>query len=332
MQPTSGFGQLFQYSNLMAAAAGFVGGKLVEPKMELGAAYDEAMRRKVFAPLGMTRTTFDFAKAQRTNHARPHSNDIDSVPTVGRMDLNYAVVPVRPAGGVWTSAHDLALYVQMELARGKLPNGKQLVSEENLLARRAPQVSVSENLAYGMGLIIDTNSGIPEISHGGDLAGYHSNMMWLPDHGVGAVILTNSDPGYALRGPLFRRIEELIFDGKPEAEARLAAAAKQIKATEAKERERLVVPAEAGEAGKLAARYTNRDLGEIAVSRRGKDVVFDFGEWKSVVASRKNDDGTLSFITIDPLLIGFEFVVAERSGKRALIIRDAQHEYVFVES
>jgi hypothetical protein len=59
---------------------------------------------------------------------------------------------------------------------------------------------------------------------------------------------------------------------------------------------------------------------------------FDFGEWKSAVASRKNDDGTISFITIDPTNSGFEFVVSERGGKRVLIIRDGQHEYVFNET
>ncbi len=51
------------------------------------------------------------------------------------------------------------------------------------------------------------------------------------------------------------------------------------------------------------------------------------------MASRKNDDRTVSFITIDPgVTNGFEFVVSERSGKRALIIRDGQHEYVFTEA
>ena len=58
-------------------------------------------------------------------------------------------------------------------------------------------------------------------------------------------------------------------------------------------------------------------------------VTFDFGEWKSAVASRKNDDGSVSFITIDPTNDGFEFVVGERAGKRVLVIRDGQHEYVF---
>ena len=38
MQPTSKFGEVFQYSNLMAAAAGYVGAHLVYPNLELGAA------------------------------------------------------------------------------------------------------------------------------------------------------------------------------------------------------------------------------------------------------------------------------------------------------
>src|SRR5205814_3084097 len=118
MQPTSKFGEVFQYSNLMAAAAGFVGASLVYPGRELGTAYDDAMRTQIFEPLGMTSTTFDFARAQKGGHARPHGLDVDGRTALGKMDLNYAVVPVRPAGGMWTSVHDLSRYVQMELARG----------------------------------------------------------------------------------------------------------------------------------------------------------------------------------------------------------------------
>jgi hypothetical protein len=43
MQPTSKFGELFQYSNLMAAAAGYTGGYVLYPPMDPGAAYDRAM-------------------------------------------------------------------------------------------------------------------------------------------------------------------------------------------------------------------------------------------------------------------------------------------------
>lgn len=332
MQPTSGFGEVFQYSNLMAAAAGYVGASLVAPGVELGRAYDDAMRDKVFRPLGMTRTTFDFKRALASNHASPHGEDVDGNTAVSAMDLNYSFVPVRPAGGVWTSSHDLSRYVQMELANGKLADGRTLVTKANLLARRAPQISVGEDIDYGMGLFVDTHWGIPIVSHGGDLAGYHSSMMWLPDQGVGATFLTNSDPGYALRAPFMRKLVELLFDAKPEAEAMLTAAVAQKKATRQAERARLTVPADPGEAAKLAGRYRNAALGTIDVRRKSDGTLsFDFGEWSSDVASRKNDDGTLSYITISPSNDGFEFVVASQDGKRSLMMRDSQHEYLFNE-
>ena len=72
-------------------------------------------------------------------------------------------------------------------------------------------------------------------------------------------------------------------------------------------------------------------MGDIDVRSENAQTVFDFGEWKSAMASRKNDDGSISFITIDPTNSGFEFVVGEKAGKRTLTIRDGQHEYVFAE-
>jgi hypothetical protein len=82
----------------------------------------------------------------------------------------------------------------------------------------------------------------------------------------------------------------------------------------------------------LASRYTSKELGQLDVLKAAGSTTFDFGEWKSAVASRKNDDGTISFITIDPTNDGFEFVVGNRAGKRILTLRDAQHEYVFNEA
>jgi hypothetical protein len=219
----------------------------------------------------------------------------------------------------------------MELAKGELPGGNRLISEENLLARRAPQILVSEDITYGMGLFVDRRWGVEIVHHGGDLAGYHSDMIWLPGHGVGAVILTNADSGALLRGPFLRKLAEVLFDGKPEADEQLRVAAVQRKAALAKERERLVVPADPKEVGKLAARYVSTSLGELNVRKEQDKIVFDVGEWRSTVASRKNDDGTISFITIDPAMLGLNFVVTEKDGKRALVIRDSQHEYVFLE-
>lgn len=331
MQPTSRFGEVFQYSNLMASAAGYVGAHLYDPKLGLGAAYDKAMQDLVFTPLGMNSTTFDMARALKANHASPHGDNVDGTPRLASMAFNYSVMPHRPAGGVWTSAHDLIKYVQLEIARGKLPDGRQLVSEQNLLMRRQPQIATGENQSYGMGLMEDKTWGVSVFHHGGSMAGFKSDLMFLPDYEIGAVLLTNSDTGGMLLRPMMRRLLEILFDGKPEAVGNVDSSAANYKAQLAKERERLVLPASPDLVARLAGRYSSPALGELAVIKDAGATTFDFGEWKSKVASRKNDDGTISFITTDPTNTGFEFVVAERSGKRALVTRDGQHEYAFTE-
>jgi hypothetical protein len=198
-QPTSKFGEVFQYSNMMAAGAGYVGAHIAYPDLELGAAYDKAMQIK------------------------------------------------------------------------------------------------------------------------------------MPETREGIVILTNADVGGMINGALSRRLLEILFDGKPEAEGNLAASAANYKAAVAKERTRLVVPADPAIVSKLAAHYSSKELGNIDVRSANAATVCDFGDWKSAVASRKNDDGTISLVTIDPTNDGFEFVVGEKAGKRILTVRDAQHEYVFSE-
>lgn len=331
MQPTSKFGETYQYSNMMAAAAGYVAGRALYPKKELGAAFDQAMNERIFRPLGMKSATFDLRQVERGNHARPHANDVDGKPSVAKMDLNYSVLPVRPAGGAWMSVKDLARYAELELTRGQLPGGKRLVSEAALLARRAPQVTIGSDVAYGMGLQVDTTWGVPVVHHGGSLFGYKSDWLIVPDSGVGAVLLTNSDRGGLMLRAMMRRFLEVVFDGTPEAETDIAARARTYEQSRAAERARLVIPPDPAAVARLAARYAEPGLGELVVRRSGDSLEFDFGETRMRMASRLNDDRSLSFITIEPAFIGEDFTVGEKDGKRTLTVRDGQHEYVFVE-
>ena len=48
------------------------------------------------------------------------------------------------------------------------------------------------------------------------------------------------------------------------------------------------------------------------------------------VALTKNEDGTQSYITIDPGIAGIEFVRDGKAFKPTLILCDAQHKYRFV--
>ena len=331
MQPTSRFGEMFQYSNAMAAAAGYVGGHVAFPRLELGAAYDEAMRTLVFQPLGMTSTTFDYAKALAGNHAWAHAPDIDGKTGLAAMEVNYAVIPVRPAGAAWSNVNDMLKYVAMELADGKLADGTQYIRRETLLARRARQVDIGKDATYGMGLMVDTKYATPVVHHGGDLIGFHSDMMWLPEHDVGAVVLTNGNPGWVLRTVFRRKLLEVLFDGRDEADADVASQAKSFYAQLAADRKLLTAPADSTASSNLARHYHNDALGDIDVRRDGGRTVFDFGEFRSEVGSRKNPDGSTSFLTTAPGIDGLEFVVGTGDGKR-LTMRDAQHEYVFTGS
>ncbi len=331
MQPTTRFGELFQYSNPLAAAAGYVGGHVAYPELELGAAYDRAMETRVFGPLRMTHTTFDFKKALAGNHATAHSADLDGNPAHGVFDLDYSAIPIRPAGAAWSSVNDMLRYVRMELSEGVLPTGRRYISKEPLLARRAPQVSIGKDVTYGMGLIVDTTWGVPVVHHGGDLLGYHSDVIWYPQQNVGAVILTNADAGSRLRGPFLRRILEVMFDGRPQAQADLDTAAKRYFDDLATFKKQLTVPADAVEVGKLAPSYTSGPLGDVIVTHPDGRTLFDFGEWKSDVATRREHDGSVTFVTISPGVAGFEFTPGTNGSKRTLTIRDAQHEYVLTE-
>ena len=331
MQPTSGFGELFQYSNPMAAAAGYLGGHVAYPKLEIGAAYDRAMQSLVFKPLGMRDTTLNFVLAQRGNAAVPHSPDVDGHTALAVGSVNLSIVPVRPAGGAWSTVNDMLKYVSLELREGLLPDGQRYISRDALLARRAPQVAISTEATYGMGLMVDTTYGTPVVHHGGDMIGFHSDMMWLPEHGVGAVVLTNGDPGWLIRDVFRRKLLEVLFDGAAEADGQIAAQAKSFFDALAADRKLLTIPADARAAAELARRYRHPAVGGVAVSQRAGQLRFDFGEWASDMASRTNPDGSTSFITTVPGFGGLEFVVGRQAGKRTLTLRDAQHEYVLAE-
>lgn len=331
MQPTSGFGELFQYSNPLAAAAGFIGGQIANPGSELGNGYDKAMQALVFDPLAMTNTTFDYAVAQTGNYAAPHGYDIDHHVQVMGMGLNDTIRSSRPAGAAWSTVDDLLKYVQMEIRKGLLPDGKRYIGEAALLQRRQPQIALGVDRDYAMALMVDKSDGVTVVDHGGDMDGFHSNMMWWPEQKVGAVILTNADEGYMLRGPFKRRLMEIMFDGEPQALATADANAKASKASWDAQRKLLQYPADASALAGLAPRYHSDALGDIVVTTKDGKAWFDVGAFKSEVTTSPQTDGSVAFVMIDPVAAGFLLVRADVDGKRRLIARDGQHEYVFDE-
>jgi CubicO group peptidase (beta-lactamase class C family) len=330
MRPTSTFGTSYQYTNPPAAAAGYVGGHVAYPELEFGQAYDLAMATRVFEPLGMTRTTFDFDQAMRGNFARSHGVAMNGDLALIDPRRDRQMHAVRPTGGAWSNVNDLLAYLKLELSGGLLDDGRRHLSESALRERWKPQISTGRQTWYGLGLDTDVSSGTPMLFHGGRLYGQRSNMVWWPEHDVGLVILMNASTGNVLMDALPRKLMEVLFDGQPEAGSMVAAAA----ATEREQREARrrgwEFPARSEHAALLADRYRNDLLGGLHVERSQGNIRFRFDAWDMPVASRSNANGIVEFAGAipsppPPLIAG------SSAAGRTLTLRDAQNEYVFTE-
>ena len=288
-------------------------------------------RRSVFDPLGMTATTFDFKKGQRGNYAaaararrrrqdgaRAREGELLGHPGAsGRRRVEHRArhAQVRPDGA----------------RRGQADRTASRTSAKDaLLARRAPQVAIGKDATYGMGLMVDTKYGVTVVHHGGDMIGFHSDMMWLPEQQR-----RRGDPDERRSGLADPRrssaasCSRCCSTASPRRMPSVAAAAKSVRRALAAMRKLLTVPADAGDGGQarraLYEHGARRDRG--AEEGRGDDIRLRRVRERGRVA--QEPDGSVSFLTIAPGVVGFEFVVGETDGKPTLTIRDAQHEYVF---
>lgn len=333
-KPTTGFGETFQYSNMMVAAGGFAAAHAFDPKAPIGAAYDRAMRETVFGPIGMKATTLDFAVAERSDHATPHGRAIDGTVHALPLSEEHMVIPVRPAGGVWSNVRDMARYVMTEMGNGVAPGGKRVVSEANLLERRKPRVRSGELTSYGLGLEVGTFRDLPIVTHNGGTFGF-STLMWdFPQQNLGIIVLTNAstDEAAVYLDAVHRKVVELVFEGRPLASARVEYAVKKKKERVAKELAKLTPHPEAAWFAGLAGDYANEALGRVHLAAGPKGGTFDAGEWKTGFAQRKDPDGTMKIELTDPPMAGLTLVVAGDAAHPTLTLETDQQKYTFTRS
>ncbi|EEB94629.1 hypothetical protein MPER_06525 [Moniliophthora perniciosa FA553] len=120
------------------------------------------------------------------------------------------------AGGVISSANDMAIWLQTLLLWGKHPQTGEVVIPEDVLRTVASGVTVSDPgltglpvaqavlspSVYGGGQIASSYRGHYVIEHGGDVYGAHSQVTRLPFDNIGVAVLTNDDD----IGPIIREI------------------------------------------------------------------------------------------------------------------------------
>lgn len=176
----------------------------------VGEPWEQFAADTFWKPLGMTRTNADHTLArQDPNSASPHLTGSDGRKRA--IDWIYEDYNALPAGGVNSSAHDLALWLRLQLGNGTV-DGQALLPAAALEETHSPQTPERGQYAqsdwadvagdgadrlrhrsYAMGWFVHDYRGHDVIWHSGGIDGFRSRIGFVPDLGIGIVALANSD-------------------------------------------------------------------------------------------------------------------------------------------
>lgn len=159
-----------------------------------GTPFPTIARTTLFAPLGMSRSTYDQPLVAGTpNVALGHDEAGRPIPG------GFHIYPEMAAAGLWSNATDLARFV-IEVQNAAHGQGKVL-SQETARQMLTPQTG-----GWGLGFKVSGEGRALSFFHDGSNAGYKATLVGHPETGDGAVILTNGDQGYQLGQEILRGI------------------------------------------------------------------------------------------------------------------------------
>ena len=310
---TTPFGETYQYNNQMVAAGGFAaavadGGS----PHDLGHAYAIALRERVLNPIGMPRSTLDLTEViGGADYATPHAEDIaGALHPLPVLADDLWLIPVAPAGALWSSAREMARYLQTQLGRGLGPDGGRVVSARNLERTWQPGVmfpsapdappSLTVSVGYGLGWGVGAYGGQRLINHSGATFGFTSLLTFLPDADLGLAILTNAT-GVAgqFNNAVQLRLLELLFDQPEVADAGLTAFLASANRQRAELLDQLgqVDPAEASP---FLGGYANSDLGGLTLAMRAGTLLLTVGGFRTALRPLRDADATeTAYLPVD---------------------------------
>jgi CubicO group peptidase (beta-lactamase class C family) len=165
-----------------------------------GGAWEDLIAQRLYKPLGMASTSSRVADYRAAkNRALLHAK------VGGKFVAKYQrnPDPESPAGGVSSTARDLAQWARLHLGGGKF-GSKQLISAEALTETYRPHMVSSPTADpatgrsgfYGLGWDVDYDAaGRVVLSHSGAFGlGAATNVRLIPAEGLGIVVLTNGAP------------------------------------------------------------------------------------------------------------------------------------------
>jgi CubicO group peptidase (beta-lactamase class C family) len=215
LEPNEQLRAKWQYNNLMFLTAGY----LVESLT--GKSWEDNVRERIFVPLGMTHSNFSVLESQQTeDYALPYrADEVD--PDKNLLIPFRDITLIGPAGAINSSVDDMAKWVTVHLAGGKMGD-RQVIGAATLADLHAPHMIIDapperpeiSQGSYGLGWVVDGYRGHPRVEHGGNIDGFSALVTLLPKDDLGIVVLTNKD-GTGVPERLARHTMDRLFKLEP---------------------------------------------------------------------------------------------------------------------
>ena len=153
----------------------------------MGKPFPELMQEMVLGPAGMTNSAFDqpLSADRAENAAKAHRNGDGA-------DDNSHIYPELAAAGLWTTPSDLARFAITILRSARGDEGALLAQEtvgEMLTV-------VQDDAAVGLFKVLGRGEGY--YGHGGGNYGFRCQLIFSPEEGYGAAVMTNGSRGREL--------------------------------------------------------------------------------------------------------------------------------------
>jgi len=296
----AGFRDRYAYDNILFAAAQLV------IEQASGQRFADFLQQRIFDPLGMTETRFN-SDALRpgdpaaTGYALADGKTLEAAPTLTWHNASGA-------GGLYSSVHDMALWMNVQLAGGvyraadgtehRLFSEKsqqamwQMVTPMTIPAPSVPELAPARPnfLGYGQGWFLSDYRGERLVWHTGGWPGMVSRLTLVPEKNLGVVVLTNAELGGAFHAVTLRTLDAFLGAPKTDWNAAYGAAL-------AKSRAKADDSWSAHVAARSGRRTPSRPLdayagtwrdpwyGDVIITREGKALRLRFNRTKSLIGT-----------------------------------------------
>jgi CubicO group peptidase (beta-lactamase class C family) len=223
--PASG-GRAFAYGNVGYNVAGLA------LEARLGKPWQEIVSDLVLRPLEMNDTSAYISRADRARLALPHV----AAGAGYRRLPSKADSTMHAAGGHVSTARDLARWVEAHLNRGRV-DGRQVFPAAVIAETHRQQAAQDRMFAafhrhgWGLGWDLGDYDGDTLVHRFGGFPGFRSHVSFMPDRGVGVIVLTNAGgAGSTLADAAATSIYDILLN-KPELQRRLDSAVGETRAS-----------------------------------------------------------------------------------------------------